>query len=153
LPQAIGLGVDLSDAALAVARENAQRLGLSHRVDFKKSDWNSQINGLWDVVLSNPPYIPTEEIPKLAPEVAQYEPRLALDGGGDGLCCYRAIIQALPELLAESGIAVIEAGAGQADAIAELGVVQGLLVVKMAQDLSGITRCVVIQKNVKRNVS
>jgi release factor glutamine methyltransferase len=145
-PQATGLGVDISEEALVVAEKNAQRLGLENRVEFKKSYWNSKINGVWDVVISNPPYIPTEEIPQLSPEVATYEPILALDGGGDGLDCYRAITSFLPSILAENGIALLEVGAGQANDVAALVSGQGLKVAQVAYDLAGIARCIIIQK-------
>lgn len=145
-PQASGLGVDMSDKALEVANENARALGLENRTIFKKSDWNSQINGVWDVVLGNPPYIPTEEIPRLAPEVAGYEPHSALDGGSDGLQCYRAITRFLPEILAEDGVALLEVGAGQAQDVASLARAAGLRIKAIACDLAGIERCVVMVK-------
>ncbi|MDX2074417.1 MAG: peptide chain release factor N(5)-glutamine methyltransferase [Alphaproteobacteria bacterium] len=145
-PLSSGLGVDLSEAALAVARRNAEALGLKNRAIFKKSDWNSQINGVWDVVLGNPPYIPTEEIPQLLPEVADYEPVLALDGGDDGLHCYRTITRFLPRILAGEGVALLEVGAGQAGDVVEMAITQGLKIAQVAKDLAGIERCVVIKK-------
>jgi len=145
-PSAMGVGVDISDEALAVATANAEALGLKNRALFKKSDWNSEIKGVWDVVISNPPYIPTEEIPKLSPEVAMFEPKLALDGGVDGLHCYRAITRFLPEILAEDGIALLEIGIGQAKDVAGLVSANGLNVAQVACDLAGIERCIVIQK-------
>ena len=145
-PQARGLGVDISEAALKVARRNAAALGLENRAEFKKSDWTSEINAVWDVVISNPPYIPEEEIPHLAPEVARYEPRLALDGGRDGLDCYRTITRFLPNILAKNGVCVLEVGAGQADAVASLAVAKGLYVAEIRADLAGIPRCIVITR-------
>lgn len=145
-PAARGVGVDISDAALTVAEGNAVALRLKNRAIFKKSDWNSQINGVWDVVISNPPYIKTEEIPGLSPEVAKFEPRLALDGGGDGLQCYRAITRFLPKVLADGGVALLEVGAGQAASVADLAKEQGLRIEEIAHDLAGIERCVVIRK-------
>ena len=145
-PAAAGLGVDVSEAALSVAKRNALALGMQNRADFKKSDWICEINGVWDVVISNPPYIPTEEIPRLAPEVAHHEPRLALDGGSDGLSCYRAIVGFLPKILASGGIALLEVGKGQADAVAHLAEETGLQIASVATDLAGVARCVVIKK-------
>ena len=145
-PQATGLGVDISEEALAVARENAVALGLEKRVEFKKSDWNQEINGVWDVILSNPPYIPTADLGGLSPDVALYEPRLALDGGGSGLDCYRAITGFLPAIMAEDGLALLEVGAGQAAEVAALVTSSGLKVAQVACDLAGIERVIVITK-------
>lgn len=145
-PQSTGLGIDQSQAALDVALENARNLGMQNRAEFKKSDWNSEIKGVWNVVISNPPYIPTEEIPTLAPEVAQHEPKAALDGGSDGLDCYLRITSFLPEILAEEGLALLEVGAGQAQDVAALATANGLRIAGITRDLSGIERCVVIRK-------
>lgn len=148
-PQATGVGVDMSSQALEVARENAASLGFTNRAEFKKSDWNSEINGVWDVVLGNPPYIPTEEISRLSPEVAQFEPHTALDGGGDGLQCYLRITRFLPEILADDGVALLEVGAGQASDVAAMALDVGLNVTGIAHDLAGIGRCVMIQNITK----
>ncbi len=145
-PQATGLGVDINPEAIDVARGNAKALGLINRAEFKKSDWNSEVNGVWDVVLSNPPYIPTKDICGLSPDVADYEPRLALDGGSSGLDCYRAITGFLPTIMAENGVALLEVGVGQAADVAMLATLQGLKVVQVACDLAGIERCVVITR-------
>lgn len=143
-PHATGLGVDISEQALEVARANAQSLGLEKRAEFKKSHWNAEINGVWDIILSNPPYIPTREIAGLAPDVAVYEPRLALDGGNSGLDAYRAIISFLPAYMAENGIALLEVGAGQAAEVAAMAVAQGLTVTQKMCDLAGVERCIII---------
>lgn len=145
-PQSTGLGVDISQQSLAVAQENAENLGLLSRVEFKKSDWNCEINGVWDVVLSNPPYIPTADIAGLSPDVARFEPHLALDGGSSGLDCYRAITGFLPKILAEDGVALLEVGAGQAADVSALAAEQGLKVAQAVCDLAGIERCIVITK-------
>lgn len=145
-PLSMGLGVDISEKALAVARENAQALGLAPRAEFKKSVWNSEINGVWDVVLSNPPYIPTADISGLSPDVALYEPRLALDGGSSGLDCYHAIIGFLPSVLAEDGLALLEVGAGQAADVAALATTRGLTISQIMCDLAGVERCIIITK-------
>lgn len=145
-PQSRGLGVDISERALAVAAENAASLRLEKRAEFKKSVWNSAINGVWDIVISNPPYIPAGEIQGLAPEVSRHEPRLALDGGSDGLDCYREITRFLPEILAESGMALLEVGRGQAQDVASLGQSHGLSLAGIACDLSGVGRCVILKK-------
>jgi len=143
---ASGIGVDKCAQALAVAKENAMRLELAERADFVQSCWNENIEGTFDIIISNPPYIATGAIAGLAPEVAQYEPKGALDGGPDGLDCYRAIMAEIPKLLAENGLAVFEIGMGQERDLEELALANALRVTGHRQDLSGITRCVLVQK-------
>jgi len=116
-----GLGIDLSPEAAALAARNACANGLAARAAFLCADWNTAIIGRFDLVLSNPPYIPTADLDGLMPEVAAHEPSRALDGGGDGLAAYRRIAAALPMLLAPGGVAVLELGIGQADSVAALG--------------------------------
>jgi release factor glutamine methyltransferase len=146
LPQATGIGVDISDNALAVAEENARSLELSERARFIRSRWAAEVSGTFDVIISNPPYIPTAMIDMLAPEVAKYEPRLALDGGEDGLECYREIMKSLPALLAPEGVAAFEIGVGQELALTLLANEVGLQVVEIRPDLAGVPRAVVIRK-------
>ena len=98
---ATAIGVDISDAAIAVARENTIRFGMQSRVAFLASHWCEKLAGSFDIIVANPPYIPSKSIESLSPEVAQYEPRLALDGGEDGLGCYRDIMRDLPRVLAK----------------------------------------------------
>jgi release factor glutamine methyltransferase len=114
LPQAQGLGTDLSPGALALAAANAQRLGVGARATFVVADWLDGIGGTYQLILSNPPYLASGEIAGLAQEVAFYDPLLALDGGVDGLGAYRAIATRAPVVLAESGRLLVEIGAGQA---------------------------------------
>jgi release factor glutamine methyltransferase len=144
LPNASAVAVDVSDAALAVAQQNAQQLGLSSRVQFVASRWCDAVDGVFDVIVSNPPYIPRREIDDLALEVASFEPRLALDGGEDGLDCYREIMVQLPARLAKGALAVFEIGLGQHDALARLAEAQGLSARAMHKDLGGIIRAVTI---------
>lgn len=143
-PHATGIGVDISDAALKIAGENAARLGLHARASFLPSHWCMQVEGRFDIIISNPPYIPTADIVQLAPEVAQFEPKLALDGGADGLNCYRVIIASLPRHLAQDGFAVLELGFGQQPAVEALVKEHGLRVAGTARDIHGIVRCVII---------
>jgi release factor glutamine methyltransferase len=150
LPRATGLGVDSSPAALGVALANAQRLGLAPRARFAERDWAHGIEGSFDVIVANPPYIPSGEIDALAPEVARYEPRAALDGGPDGLAAYRTIVPALPRHLAEGGIAALEVGDGQAAAVGELSRAAGLNVT-ICRDLAGRERCLILRKS-KKNI-
>lgn len=140
LPNATGLGVDRSPAALAVAAANAEKLGLASRARFVESDWAAGVSGRFDLVLSNPPYIPSGEIEGLQPEVAVHEPRLALDGGPDGLEAYRRIAAALPTLLAPGGSAVVEVGAGQADDVTEVFAAAGAQLMARREDLGGHVR-------------
>jgi release factor glutamine methyltransferase len=139
---ATGVGVDASGAALAVARHNADQLGLSARLALQHGDWCAGLEGPFDLVLSNPPYIPSADIAALAPEVARYEPRLALDGGADGLAAYRAILGALPGLLAPGGAFAFEVGRGQAEAVAALAEAHGFVTATPRLDLQGLARVV-----------
>jgi release factor glutamine methyltransferase len=144
LPQATGLGVDASEAALAVARENAERLSLSGRARFVAGDWGRGIDGAFDAIVVNPPYIAREEIDSLAPEVARHEPRRALDGGTDGLDAYRALLPDIARLLAPTGFAAIEIGAGQHGAVAGLAESAGLVCTDAKRDLAGRERCLIL---------
>lgn len=141
-PNATGVGVDASPAALAVAQANADALQLSNRIELRQGDWCAGIGESFDLVLSNPPYIPTGDIAGLQPEVANHEPHMALDGGPDGLAAYRTIIAQLPKVLAHGGGFALEVGAGQADAVAALAAAAGLNVLPHKADLAGIDRVV-----------
>jgi release factor glutamine methyltransferase len=141
-PNASGVGVDASDAALAVARANAEALSLQDRVTLLRSDWCAALDERFDVVLSNPPYIPSSAISGLKPEVADHEPRLALDGGHDGLDAYRAIIAQLGAVLRPGGGFAFEVGAGQDAAVMALAEAAGLETQPPRADLAGIARVV-----------
>ncbi len=142
LPKASGVGVDRSVAAVAVARENAESLGLANRASFFAGNWGAGIDGVFDCIVANPPYIRDSEIATLAPEVARFEARPALSGGDDGLDCYRAIASQLPRLLAPLGTAAVEIGAGQAEAVAGIFRRNGLSIAGIDRDLAGRERCV-----------
>ena len=143
-PAAHGIGVDRVAAAAALARRNAARLGFASRANFLVADWSDAIVARFDLVLSNPPYIATGEITTLMPEVSLHEPSSALDGGADGLACYRALIPRLPGLLAEDGVAIIELGVGQAAATIALAAAAGLVATTRA-DLGGIDRALILR--------
>ena len=143
-PNATGYGFDLAAAAVQVARRNAAANGLASRAFFAVGDWSAAVRGGYDVVLANPPYVPSGVIDALAPEVALHEPRLALDGGADGLRAYRELAPELGRLLLRTGFAVIELGAGQAAATAAIFRAAGLEVLGSHCDLSGIERCLVV---------
>jgi len=146
LPKAQGLGIDRSPAALAVAAENAKRMGLADRSRFLCSDWCAAVTGGFDVILCNPPYIASGEIEGLEPEVARFEPKHALDGGKDGLDDYRRLAPQIAAHLNPAGIAAFEIGAGQAPEVAALLAEQGLALRSVRRDLGGIERCVVVAR-------
>ncbi len=149
-----GLGIDAAAGALAVASANASALGLAARAGFLLRDWNAAawaegLGGRFDLVLSNPPYIPAAEIADLQPEVRDFDPRLALAGGKDGLEPYRRLAPALADLLSPGGVAAFEVGAGQAAAVAALFAAAGLIDVKIFRDLGGVERCVLARRREK----
>lgn len=135
-------GIDISDGALAVARENAENIGVSERVKYEKKDiLNERLYGRYDLIVSNPPYIETDIIPTLDNNVKDYEPHLALDGGSDGLVFYRRIIEIAPPVLNENGILAFEVGHTQADAVAEL-MKKNFENIEIINDLCSIPRVV-----------
>ncbi|MBV9748228.1 MAG: peptide chain release factor N(5)-glutamine methyltransferase [Acetobacteraceae bacterium] len=138
--RAWGVGVDLAPDAAQLAARNARALGLADRVAFLAGDWDSAVAGRFAVILSNPPYVTLDELAGLQPEVGVWEPRRALDGGADGLAAYRRILARIPLLLAPSGSAVLEVGAGQADPVAALAAQAGLRLAGRQADLSGTIR-------------
>lgn len=141
LPRAWGLGTDRSPGALATAARNASALGLAERAAFLCVDWSDAVYGKFDLIVSNPPYVPSLVIKCLQPEVACHEPRRALDGGEDGLDAYRRIAPALPGLLAEGGWAILEFGAGQDGLVKAILEREGLAVEGFGLDLPGRRRC------------
>jgi release factor glutamine methyltransferase len=145
LPNAFGIGTDTSEGALHVARANAQRLQLS-RAHFVACDIAAALGGSFDLIVSNPPYIASGDIATLVAEVRDYDPRAALDGGPDGLACYRAIAATIPSLLKPGGALVVELGAGQAPAVSALLTAAGLAPKPARNDLSGVPRALVAKK-------
>ncbi|HVY85757.1 MAG TPA: peptide chain release factor N(5)-glutamine methyltransferase [Caulobacterales bacterium] len=140
-PLANGVGLDKSAAALEVAKANAHALGLDGRTEWIEGEW-SAARGAFDVIVSNPPYIRSGAIDLLAPEVAKYEPHLALDGGRDGLDAYRAIMPLLPDLLMPEGVWAFEIGEGQAEAVWALADDVALRPQDVRRDLAGRSRVV-----------
>lgn len=147
LSNGFGVGSDIDPAALAIARGNARRLGVS-RAAFLACDMAAALRGPFDVVVSNPPYIATGDLDALPPEVRLFDPRAALDGGRDGLDCYRAIAAAAVSLLAPRGILVVELGAGQAEPVRGLIAAAGLAPLTVQPDLNGVTRALVAENAV-----
>jgi release factor glutamine methyltransferase len=140
LPNAIGTGTDISTGALKVARENAARCGVEGRCTFVVCDIASVVEGPFDLLVSNPPYIAHDEITSLAPEVKNYDPTVALDGGDDGLAAYRAIAADAKRLLAPGARMFVELGAGQEAAVRDLFTNVGLTAGIARTDLAGIPR-------------
>lgn len=144
-PAAFGVGVDISPGAAKLAARNAQATGLADRTAFVCGRWDTALASRFDLVLSNPPYIATHDIAGLMPEVAQFEPATALDGGADGLDGYRALMTFLPRILAPDGVAILELGAGQAPQVVDLAIQAGLASVALKADLGGIPRAAVLK--------
>jgi len=143
-PAAFGIGVDRSPQAASLAAGNAAALLLADRARFVCGDWADALDARFDLVLCNPPYIRTEDLGSLMPEVANYEPRAALDGGADGFAAYRRLFPVLPGLLTPEGIAVLEIGAGQAENAMGLGRQAGFAP-EPRPDLAGIPRALVLR--------
>lgn len=143
--QASGLGVDKSAGALAVAAENASRLGLQQRTQFLEASWFEALapgRDTFDLIVSNPPYIPTADIARLMQDVRDFEPMGALDGGDDGLGPYRLITQQSSQYLNDGGMLAVEVGIGQASDVASLFEAEGFQGVAITKDLAGIDRVV-----------
>lgn len=146
-PNATGLGTDIDPQAVETARANARSLGLESRAQFQLADFEHDLNETFDVVVSNPPYIPTRDIDALEREVRDHDPRRALDGGADGLDAYRAIARQMPKLLRDNGILIVEIGIGQAvDVTAILTAGGGLELGAVRPDLGGILRAIVVRR-------
>jgi len=147
LPDAYGVGTDISVAALRIASHNAADLGLGRRAAFVACDYASALSGTFDLIVSNPPYIRSAEIADLSIEVRDYDPLRALDGGTDGFDAYRTLIPQAAQLLTQGGVLVVEAGHGQSGDIQGLMVTAGLVREKPPKaDLAGVRRAVAGRK-------
>ena len=147
LPDAYGLGTDISAAALRTAKSNAARLGFATRADFIACDYAAALSGPFDLIVSNPPYVRSAEIMDLAIEVRDHDPHRALDGGKDGLDAYRALVPEAARLLAVRGALVVEIGHDQSGHIERLMVAAGLTLERPPKaDLAGIRRAVAGRK-------
>lgn len=144
LPDAWGLGVDIDEGALAVARLNARTLGLDDRASFIRADWADGLGGCFDLIVTNPPYISEAEWMQLDRGVRDFEPTLALRAGVDGLAAYRRILPGLRRLLAPNGVALIETGGVSASLLPLLVPETGLEIVEMRQDLADRRRCLAV---------
>lgn len=144
-PSVVGIGTDISDAALKVAQENAETIGVSSRAQFLRSDWFETVTGQFDLIVSNPPYIASSEMPNLASEVHDWEPHLALSPGGDGLGAYRQIAKKLGSFLSPGGHAILETGVLQVDAVTQIFAKSGFESISAYSDLTGRPRGICIQ--------
>ena len=144
-PAAFGVGVDRVPEAAALAAGNAAALGLAGRAAFLAGDWAAALVGTFDLILSNPPYIATGDLAGLMPEVVGHEPLSALDGGTDGGDAYRRIVADLGRLLADGGVAIVELGAGQAEAVSALAGAVGFRT-ELRTDLGGIPRALLLRR-------
>lgn len=148
LPAATGLATDICPAALAVALRNAERHGVANRLRLRQSDILDGMDGRYNLLVSNPPYIPSGDISGLDADVASFDPRIALDGGADGLAFYRRIAGRLGDVIGlppQPGWAVFEVGAGQSDDVARILREAGFAPATIWQDLGGHTRCVAVE--------
>ena len=150
IPSANGCAVDISANALKIAQKNADNLAVNEHLRFINASWfaddfTAQIGDKFDVIVSNPPYIPSADIAVLDTEVKDYDPLLALDGGQSGFESYKRIAQIAPKLLNNGGYILLEAGYGQAKQIANIFITQGFDLLKIVNDLSDIERCVVLR--------
>ena len=143
LPNAHGVGIDINPDALTTAGRNAVNLGLDDRAAFARHSFTDDLGvlGDFDVVLSNPPYIPTGEIDGLAVDVKSFDPALALDGGADGIACWTQLLPRLAAVLAAGSMAFVEIGRGQEDAVIAVAEKVNLQLCDSHRDLAGITRC------------
>lgn len=146
MPFATGLGTDLSEAALAVAQDNADRLGLAARAQFRRSDWFAEVPGRFDLIVSNPPYIAADEMAGLDPDVRDWEPHAALTPGGDGLDPYRAIALGAFSRLMPGGRILLEIGPTQGEAVSAFLAAQGFEGISVRKDWDGRDRVVMAQK-------
>ncbi|HTU10378.1 MAG TPA: peptide chain release factor N(5)-glutamine methyltransferase [Allosphingosinicella sp.] len=142
-PEARGLGIDASEDALAWARGNAARLDLADRADWRRGNWADGIEGPFELILCNPPYV--EAGADLPPDVSRFEPASALYAGADGLDAYRALAPQLARLLAPGGVTCLEMGAGQEKAVADL-FAREHFTIESRRDLRGIARCLVLTR-------
>jgi release factor glutamine methyltransferase len=135
------VGSDVSPSALNLARENAEKQGLNHRIEWVESDLLSSVAGSFDFLVANLPYIPTAELPKLAPEVKR-DPQLALDGGPDGLVVIRRLLQEAPRVLRDGAFVILEVGFDQAGRVADLLTAQKFRDISVENDYQGVRRFV-----------
>jgi len=146
-PQSTGVGIDASSAALEIANQNAQALEFEKRVKFQAGNWAESLTEGFDLVISNPPYIPQAQIEGLMPEVRDHEPIMALVGGEDGLQFYREIVTQLSALQDTGSWLIFEVGQGQAADVATIATASGFTLQKIRKDYGGVDRAVILRKS------
>jgi len=146
LPVARGIGTDISPAAVDIARANADRLGLAGRTEIRQTHWAKGVSGRFDLVISNPPYIAAPDMAGLAPDIRDYEPKLALAAGPGGLDAYRALSRLAGGIMAAKGRVVMETGQGQGGAVRQLFLSAEWAFLASARDLNGIERVQCFEK-------
>ncbi len=146
LPHATGLGVDASEAALEIARINAERLHLDKKARFERSDWFEKVDAPFDLVVCNPPYIAEHEADDLSDDVLKWDPASALFSGVDGLSAFRILSSGLSKALSETGTAFFEIGSGQEEAVKRLFSGAGFDDLTFRRDIAGIQRCLIVRK-------
>ena len=144
-PAAHGLGVDISAAALSVAQRNAQNLAVQDRVQFRQGNWLDELDGQFDLIVSNPPYIAADELDALAPEIRDHEPQIALSPGPDGLAVYRVLATRSPPYLTKSGRLLAEIGWQQGPDVLDIFTQAGWRKIRLCKDLNGLDRVLVAQ--------
>ena len=142
LPNARGLGIDISSGACKIAKKNAKKLGLERRAKFKQGDWLTGIQNQFDIIISNPPYIADPEIKLLDKSVQFFEPHIAISGGPDGLAAFRKIAKESQSRLKLGGILAVEIGINQAKNIINIFNNNGFKIKEINRDLSKIERCI-----------
>jgi release factor glutamine methyltransferase len=147
LPQARGTAVDLAASAVEMARRNAQTIGVAARISFLVGDYSEVPDEPFDMVVSNPPYIESAALSGLAVEVRDHDPRLALDGGPDGLEAYRTILRRAARIVRPGGALLFEVGLGQADPVARIAEASGLSLALVRADLAGTPRVLVLRRS------
>lgn len=146
-PDAQGVGVDISPAALKIARYNLSQLGVDDRAELREGDWLAGVDGPFDMILCNPPYIAEDEMQDLSPEVFGHEPHQALSPGGDGLASYRAIAPELSRVLETGGAALFEIGPTQAAAVSAIFAGAGWAPPEVLKDFDGRDRCLLFSEH------
>ena len=143
-PQSYGLGIDIDSRCIEIAKKNARRNDLNNRVRFQTANWASNLDEKFDIILCNPPYIPTNKIAKLNEEVRLYEPTIALNGGQTGLDCYVELAAQFSNLLSADGLIFLEIGFGQKKQILDIMRSNSLKLIKIEKDLAQIDRCLIL---------
>jgi release factor glutamine methyltransferase len=147
LPSASGIAVDINVNALKIAKENSLANGVSKQIEFIESNWLDNIDNKFDIIVSNPPYISQADFVDLMEDVKNYEPKIALVSGSDGMDSYRYIASQAKEKLVNNGFVILEIGQGQSEQVSDIFIKQGFVIEDIRNDLSGIARCIIAKYN------